>query len=47
MSRLLRVFDRACLLVITGLLRVTLAIEDARDRVPRRARRARSALRAL
>src|SRR5579863_228055 len=47
MSLLLRLFDRARLFCITALLRVALAVEDARDRVPRRARRARSALRRL
>ena len=47
MSLLLRLFDRACLFCITALLRAALAVEEARDRVPRRARRARSALRRL
>jgi putative transposase len=47
MSFVPRTFDRACIFAITCLLRAALAVEEARDRVPRRVRRARSALRRL
>jgi putative transposase len=38
-------FDRACLLLIRALMRMALAIEDLRHRVPRRTRRWRGSLR--
>jgi transposase InsO family protein len=44
---MLRAFDLTCVFVITCLLRAALAVETLRDRLPRRARRARSALRRL
>lgn len=44
---MLRFFDHTCVLLITFLLRTALVVEDLRDRVPRRARRMRSALRRL